>query len=80
MAVVANVGTLVQPLTKAQYLATSTVKPESLFSHIDQQHQWQASISSTSSSNSGWGGRLTDATRVAEFRLERTADDFDRRE
>jgi uncharacterized protein (DUF1501 family) len=60
MAIVANVGTLVQPLTKAQYLLTSTTKPESLFSHIDQQHQWQASISSTSSSNSGWGGRLTD--------------------
>src|ERR1700733_15002113 len=60
LAVVANVGTLVQPLTKTQYLSTSTLKPESLFSHIDQQHQWQASISSTSSSNSGWGGRLTD--------------------
>jgi uncharacterized protein (DUF1501 family) len=60
LAVVANVGTLVQPLTKTQYLSTSTIKPESLFSHIDQQHQWQASISSTSSSNSGWGGRLTD--------------------
>jgi uncharacterized protein (DUF1501 family) len=60
LAVVANVGTLVQPLTKAEYLSTSTLKPESLFSHIDQQHQWQASISSTSSSNSGWGGRLTD--------------------
>jgi uncharacterized protein (DUF1501 family) len=61
LAVVANVGTLVQPLTKTQYLSTSTVKPESLFSHIDQQHEWQASISSTSSSNSGWGGRLSDA-------------------
>jgi uncharacterized protein (DUF1501 family) len=60
LAVVANVGTLVQPLTKAQYLSTATIKPQSLFSHIDQQHQWQASISSTSSSNSGWGGRLTD--------------------
>jgi uncharacterized protein (DUF1501 family) len=60
LAVVANVGTLVQPLTQAQYLSTTTVKPESLFSHIDQQHQWQASISSTSDSNSGWGGRLTD--------------------
>jgi uncharacterized protein (DUF1501 family) len=50
----------VQPQTKAQYLLTTTVKPQSLFSHIDQQHQWQASISSTSSSNSGWGGRLSD--------------------
>lgn len=61
LAIVANVGTLVQPLTKAQYLSTTAVKPESLFSHIDQQHEWQASISTTSSSNSGWGGRLLDA-------------------
>jgi uncharacterized protein (DUF1501 family) len=60
LAVVANVGTLVQPLTKAQYLSTATTKPQSLFSHIDQQHQWQASISNTSASNSGWGGRLSD--------------------
>jgi uncharacterized protein (DUF1501 family) len=60
LAVVANVGTLVQPLNKTEYLSTATVKPESLFSHIDQQHQWQASISTTSSSNSGWGGRLSD--------------------
>jgi uncharacterized protein (DUF1501 family) len=60
LAVVANVGTLVQPLTKAQYLSTATVKPASLFSHIDQQHQWQASLSDTSASNSGWGGRLSD--------------------
>jgi uncharacterized protein (DUF1501 family) len=59
LAVVANVGTLVQPLTKTQYLSTTTAKPENLFSHIDQQHQWQASIS-TASSNSGWGGRLSD--------------------
>ena len=60
LAVVANVGTLVQPLTKSQYLSPAAVKPASLFSHIDQQHQWQASISDTSSSNSGWGGRLSD--------------------
>ena len=59
VAVVANVGTLVTPLTKAQYLSTATAKPENLFSHIDQQHQWQASISNASS-NSGWGGRLLD--------------------
>lgn len=60
LAIVANVGTLVQPLTKSQYLLTTTAKPESLFSHIDQQHQWQASISNTSSSNTGWGGRLSE--------------------
>jgi uncharacterized protein (DUF1501 family) len=59
LAMVANVGTLVQPLTKTQYLSNATQKPATLFSHIDQQHEWQASIS-TSSSNTGWGGRLSD--------------------
>jgi uncharacterized protein (DUF1501 family) len=59
LAVVANVGTLVQPLTKAEYLSNSTQKPATLFSHIDQQHEWQTSNSSSSSST-GWGGRLSD--------------------
>jgi uncharacterized protein (DUF1501 family) len=59
LALVANVGTLVQPLTRAQYLSPSTQKPATLFSHIDQQHEWQASISNVSS-NTGWGGRLAD--------------------
>jgi uncharacterized protein (DUF1501 family) len=59
LAVVANVGTLVQPLTKAQYLSNSTQKPATLFSHIDQQHEWQTANASTSSST-GWGGRLSD--------------------
>jgi uncharacterized protein (DUF1501 family) len=60
LAVVANVGTLVEPLTKAQYLSPDTVKPDNLFSHIDQQQQWEASISDTPSLTTGWGGRLTD--------------------
>ena len=59
LAVVANVGTLVQPLTKAAYLAPGAVKPQSLFSHLDQQNQWQASLSDAPA-NTGWGGRLAD--------------------
>jgi uncharacterized protein (DUF1501 family) len=59
LAVVANVGTLVQPLTQAQYLSSTAQKPATLFSHIDQQHEWQSANSSTASST-GWGGRLTD--------------------
>ena len=58
-AVVANVGTLVQPLTKAQYALAASPKPATLFSHIDQQHEWQSSISD-GSSGTGWGGRLAD--------------------
>lgn len=59
LAIVGNVGTLVEPLTKAQYLSAGAAKPASLFSHIDQQHQWQASLSD-SPSQTGWGGRLAD--------------------
>jgi uncharacterized protein (DUF1501 family) len=58
-AVVANVGTLVQPLTKAQYSLATSPKPATLFSHIDQQHEWQSSISD-GPSDTGWGGRLAD--------------------
>jgi uncharacterized protein (DUF1501 family) len=59
LAVVANVGTLVQPLTKTQYQSTTTQKPATLFSHIDQQHEWQASVSNAPSTT-GWGGRLAE--------------------
>jgi len=54
-----NAGTLVQPLTVASYADPTALKPESLFSHADQQGQWQASIS-TQPSRTGWGGRLAD--------------------
>src|SRR5450432_3742950 len=62
MAILANVGTLTQPITKAQYVAG--VRPESLYSHSDQQAQWQSSISNTVS-GTGWGGRVAD--KVAAF-------------
>jgi uncharacterized protein (DUF1501 family) len=65
LAAVANVGTLVQPLTQAQWGASTAAKPQSLFSHIDQQHQWQAAVSSTSGSSTGWGGRLADRFAAA---------------
>jgi uncharacterized protein (DUF1501 family) len=60
MAVLHNAGTLVQPMTRVQYLASPGNRPESLFSHSDQQAQWQTSISSAPS-GSGWGGRLAEA-------------------
>lgn len=58
MAVVLNVGTLIQPTTKAQYTAKSVPLPPKLFSHNDQQSFWQAS--NPEGANSGWGGRLGD--------------------
>jgi uncharacterized protein (DUF1501 family) len=41
LAVVANVGSLVQPLTRAQYQSAQVPIPNNLFSHADQQQQWQ---------------------------------------
>ena len=58
MAVVLNVGTLVQPTTKAQYTANSVRLPPKLFSHNDQQSYWQAS--NPEGATSGWGGRIGD--------------------
>lgn len=58
LGVMLNVGTLVQPTTKAQYTAGSVPLPPRLFSHNDQQSVWQAS--SPEGATSGWGGRMGD--------------------
>ncbi len=57
LAVIANVGTLNQPTTKANY---SSVRPDSLYSHSDQQVKWQSAVSD-GASGTGWGGRIADA-------------------
>ena len=59
LATVFNVGTLVYPVTKAQYTAGSVALPPQLFSHADQQVQWQTSIPDRTPST-GWGGRCAD--------------------
>lgn len=60
LAVLLNVGTLVRPVTKAQYLAGNVALPPRLMSHNDQQNYWQAT--SPEGAISGWGGRICDAT------------------
>ena len=57
-AVVANVGPLVVPTTKAQYSARSVPLPPKLFSHNDQQSTWQAYAPEGAAL--GWGGRMGD--------------------
>ena len=57
VAVVLNVGSLRQPLTKTQYNAGTGVPPQ-LFSHTDQTVQMQAGTPSPA--GTGWGGRLVD--------------------
>jgi uncharacterized protein (DUF1501 family) len=60
LAVVTNVGPLVQPLTQAQYMANSAPKPYALFSHSDQVQAWESGRADIKIST-GWGGRAADA-------------------
>jgi uncharacterized protein (DUF1501 family) len=59
LAVVANVGSLVQPLNRLQYQQAQAPLPLNLFSHSDQQLQWQTSIAQ-GNSPTGWAGRAAD--------------------
>lgn len=68
LAVLANVGPLIQPTAKAQYQSRSVALPTSLFSHNDQQSTWQAL--STEGARTGWGGRFADL--VASMNGENT--------
>lgn len=68
-AFICNAGPLVTPLTKTTYLGTGE-KPESLFSHPDQQDAWASAIANPhsvvlppslqSAGRTGWGGRVAD--------------------
>lgn len=63
IAPVVNVGPLFGPLTKTQFRAlpdTDPLIPDNLFSHSDQQVQWESSMA-TSLVRTGWGGRAADA-------------------
>ena len=59
LAVLLNVGTLVGPTSKAEYNRPGAALPENLFSHSDQQSQWQTSTPSIMTPT-GWGGRVAD--------------------
>jgi uncharacterized protein (DUF1501 family) len=58
-AIVTNVGTLVEPTTRAQFIANQSL-PSNLFSHPDQQLEWQNAAQS-GSTPTGWAGRIADA-------------------
>lgn len=58
-ALLANVGPLLHPITKAQYQAGSVPVPAQLFSHSDQQVLWQTPQAEVGNRR-GWGGRLAD--------------------
>ena len=60
LAVLCNYGSLVQPITRAQYQA-NVGRPYQLFSHSDQQTQ-QQTVVANSVGQTGWGGRVSDKT------------------
>src|SRR6185312_73577 len=62
-AIVANVGTLMEPTTKAQFQA-GTDLPTNLFSHPDQQLEWQ-NASQSGATPTGWAGRIADQLNAA---------------
>jgi uncharacterized protein (DUF1501 family) len=59
LAILFNTGTLVFPMTAAQYKSGVLEKPPQLFSHADQVTQWQTSIPDQPPLT-GWGGRCAD--------------------
>lgn len=63
VAVLCNVGPLVEPITRQTYQNGTGKRPLQLFSHSDQVNLWQTSIAN-SVSQTGWGGRVADKTGV----------------
>jgi uncharacterized protein (DUF1501 family) len=61
LAVLCNVGTLVEPISRAEYLSVPALRPPNLFSHSDQVYEWQTGIAAPRLST-GWAGRTGDHT------------------
>jgi uncharacterized protein (DUF1501 family) len=64
LAIMANVGTLVGPVTQNQYLNLNPALPPQLYSHADQAAYWQSSPP-TNTPTTGWGGRICDLVESA---------------
>ncbi|MEM0986809.1 MAG: DUF1501 domain-containing protein [Pseudomonadota bacterium] len=71
LAIVGDVGPLVEPVTRQSYESGTAAVPEHLFSHNDQRSLWQSL--GVEGTRVGWGGRFLDAalssdpTSTAEF-------------
>jgi uncharacterized protein (DUF1501 family) len=67
LAVMLNLGPLIEPITKAEYQAKSRRIPPKIASHNDQTSIWQAS--QPEGARSGWGGMMGDVFASAnQFR------------
>jgi uncharacterized protein (DUF1501 family) len=76
LAVIANAGTLVTPLTQAQYKnpPAGYVRPSNLFSHSDQQNAWMGQISGQAVAT-GWAGRAGDSPSITAAARRRDSRD-----
>jgi uncharacterized protein (DUF1501 family) len=63
LAILANAGPLVVPLTRADYTSNSKPRPQALGSHNDQQSTWQAL--GPEGVKIGWGGHIGDMVASA---------------
>lgn len=73
VALLANIGTLIEPIPdKTAYLNGNVAIPKALFSHRDQIEQWQTSVPQGMQVLSGWGGRAADVIHSA-YNTEQTA-------
>ncbi len=64
VALVANVGTLTAPMTRALYQKPGANIPTNLFSHPDQQLEWQ-NASQSGATQTGWAGRIADTLNTS---------------
>ena len=60
VAVVNNVGTLLEPIDPTALQEGRARIPIGLYSHSDQQMQWQTAVSYSRSATRGWAGRIAD--------------------
>lgn len=65
LTLLSNVGTLIQPTTQTQIQNNSASLPNNLFSHSDQQMEWQNGAPAGGRyAGTGWAGRLVDRIYV----------------
>ena len=74
LGVVANVGALIEPVTKLAYENKTARLPANLFSHSHQQEFWETGATAKNSVHPpGWGGRMMDMLASANTNSEKAA-------
>jgi uncharacterized protein (DUF1501 family) len=66
-AAVLNVGNLVQPTDRVQYLSGQVPVPDDLLAHEQQQKEWQTALPTEDADLVGWGGKIAEAIEGAKL-------------